>query len=177
MRSTALIALATLAIAPLAEAAEERWYIGAGAMESDLGFEVFDESATGWKVFGGYRFTRFVSAEAGYLDTGDAEETIEGTDVTLGVTGTHVSVIAAWPIGEAFAVHLRAGMIDWDAELEVSDGAGGSDTSEANGQDLYWGAGATFNFSESFGLRLEYEAPDMDEVDVSSIALSVLYRF
>ena len=176
MRSTALIALATLAIAPVASAADRFWYVGAGAMESDLGFEELDNSATGWKVFGGYRFTRIIAAEAGYLDTGDAEETIEGTDVTLNATGTHVSVIAEWPIGESFALHARAGMIDWEAELSLSDDVGTA-TSHANGQDLYWGAGGTFNFGENFGLRLEYEVPEIEDVDVSSISLSVLYRF
>ena len=176
MKFTALIAFATLAIAPLASAADRFWYVGAGAMESDLGFEALDNSATGWKVFGGYRFTRIIAAEAGYLDTGDAEETIEGTDVTLNATGMHVSVVASWPIGETFALHARAGMIDWEAELTLSDDIG-SETSDANGQDLYWGAGATFNFAERFGLRLEYEVPEIEEVDVSSISLSVLYRF
>ena len=176
MKFTALIAFATLAVAPLADAAEERWYVGAGVMESDLGFEVFDHSATGWQAFGGYRFTRYIAAEAGYLDTGDAEETIEGSDVTLNATGSHVSVIAAWPIGESFALHARAGMINWDAELTISDDLG-TTTSDATGQDLFWGAGATFNVTERFGLRLEYAVPEMEEVDVSSIALSVLYRF
>ena len=102
MKSAALIALSMLAIAPLASAADKFWYVGAGAVESDLGFEALDNSATGWKVFGGYRFTRIIAAEAGYLDTGDAEQTIEGTDVTLNASGTHVSVVAAWPIGESF---------------------------------------------------------------------------
>ncbi len=176
MKSTALIALATLAFAPLASAADKFWYVGAGAMESDLGFEVFDNSATGWKVFGGYRFTRNIAAEIGYLDTGDAEETIEGTDVTLGATGSHVSVVASWPIGESFALHARAGFIDWEAELTLSDGVV-TESSSANGQDLYWGAGGTFNFGENFGLRLEYEVPEIEDVDVSSISLSVLYRF
>jgi len=176
MKSAALIALSMLAIAPLASAADKFWYVGAGAVESDLGFEALDNSATGWKVFGGYRFTRIIAAEAGYLDTGDAEQTIEGTDVTLNASGTHVSVVAAWPIGESFALHARAGMIDWDAELTLSDDLG-SETSDANGQDLYWGAGATLNFGESLGLRLEYEVPEIEDVDVTSISLSVLYRF
>src|SRR5829696_7163848 len=109
MKFTALIALAALAVAPLASAADRFWYVGAGAMESDLGLEEFDNSATGWKVFGGYRFTRIIAVEAGYLDTGDAEQTIEGVDITLNASGTHVSVIAGWPIGESFALHARAG--------------------------------------------------------------------
>lgn len=176
MKSAVLIAIAILAAPSLAVAAEERWYVGAGALESDLGFEVLDESATGWKVFGGYRFTRSIAAEAGYLDTGDAEATIEGTDVTLNASGTHVSVVASWPIGERFALHARAGIINWEAELTLDDGET-SETSDASGQDLYWGAGATFNFAERFGVRLEYEVPEIEDVDVSSISLSVLWRF
>jgi len=176
MKSAVPFALATLAASPLALAAEEPWYVGAGAMESDLGFEVFDESATGWKVFGGYRFTRRIAAEIGYLDTGDAEATIEGTDVTLGATGSHVSVVASFPVGETFAFHARAGIINWEAELEIDDGEGGG-TSDANGQDLYWGAGGSFNFGETWSLRLEYEVPEIEDVDVSTISLSVLYRF
>jgi OOP family OmpA-OmpF porin len=176
MKPAALIAIATLAVPSLAAAAEERWYVGAGAMESDVGFEVLDESASGWKLFGGYRFTRSIAAEAGYLDTGDAEATIEGTDVTLGATGTHVSVVASWLIGESFALHARGGIINWEAELTLAD-EGGSETSDANGQDLYWGAGATFNFADRFGVRLEYEVPEIEDVDVSSISLSLLWRF
>jgi OOP family OmpA-OmpF porin len=176
MKTAALTVFTTLAALPFAAAAEEPWYVGAGAMESDLGFDVFDESATGWKVFGGYQFTRRIAAEIGYLDTGDAEETIEGTDVTLNATGTHVSVVASFPIGETFALHARAGIINWEAELSFDDGEG-SVSSDANGQDLYWGAGGSFNFSENFSLRLEYEVPEIEDVDVTSISLSVLYRF
>lgn len=176
MKRTVLIALATLTVPSLAVAAEEPWYVGAGAMESDLGFLDLDESATGWKVFGGYRFTRKIAAEAGYLDTGDAEETIEGVDVTLGAKGSHVSVVASWPIGEVFALHARAGIINWEAELTLSDGVT-TETSDANGQDLYWGAGATLNFGERYGLRLEYEVPEIEEVDVTSISLSFVLRF
>ncbi len=175
MKAAVVFSVALLAVAPPADAAEERWYVGAGALASDLGFDPLDDSATGWKVFGGYRFTRHVAAEIGYLDTGEAEESFEGADLTLGAAGTTTSVIASLPIGERFALHARAGFIDWEAELSAADSEG-TFSSTASGQDLYWGAGATMNVGR-FGLRLEYEVPEIEDVDVSSVSVSLLYRF
>ncbi len=175
MKTTVLFLVALLAVAPPVDAAEEAWFVGAGAMESDLGFDPLDDSATGWKVFGGYRFTRHFAAEIGYLDTGEAEENIEGTILTLGAEGTTTSLIASLPIGERFALHARAGFIDWEAELTATDGTG-TFRSSASGQDLYWGAGATMDLGR-FGLRLEYEVPDIEDIDVTAVSLSVLVRF
>lgn len=175
MKTVLLSFVALLAVAPPVDAAEEAWFVGAGAIESDLGFDPLDDSATGWKVFGGYRFTRHFAAEIGYLDTGEAEESVEGATLTLGAEGTTTSIIATLPIGERFALHARAGFIDWQAELTATDSEG-TFRSSASGQDFYWGAGATMDLGR-FGLRLEYEVPEIEDVDVTAVSLSVLYRF
>jgi hypothetical protein len=67
-------------------------------------------------------------------------------------------------------------MFFWDVEATVDDGVSTMTFSDS-GEDLYYGVGAGMKLGETAGLRLEYEIADIDDVDVSMISLSVLFRF
>jgi OOP family OmpA-OmpF porin len=177
MKTIAACALALFGLSPLVASADGPWYVGAGAGESTLESGGFDDSATSWKVFGGYQFHDSFAAEVGYLDSGEAKETVGIESLSISTDGITASLVGMLPIGETFSVHARLGMFFWDAEATFDDGVGGVFTASQSGEDPYYGVGGGMALGENAGLRLEYEIADIDDVDVSMISLSVLFRF
>jgi outer membrane protein with beta-barrel domain len=177
MKIVAAFALAMLGLSPLVASADGPWYIGAGAGESDFDIPGFNESATGWKVFGGYQFHDNFAAEVGYLESGDAEETEGLASLEVSADGVTASFVGSLPLGDMFSIYGRLGAIFWDARATLDDGAGTVTTGNDSGEDLYYGAGGAMNLGERAALRLEYEVADVSDLEVSMISLSVLYKF
>ena len=176
MKIIAALALAAVGLTPLAASADGPWYVGAGAGQSDFDIGGFDDTGTSWKVFGGYQFHDSFAVEIGYLDTGEAKETFAGESLAISADGATASLVGMLPIGEQFSLHARLGMFFWDVEAKFDDGFT-SFTASDSGEDLYYGVGAGMKLGENAGLRLEYEIADVEDVDVSMISLSVLFRF
>jgi OOP family OmpA-OmpF porin len=176
MKTIAAIALAVVALSPLAASADAPWYLGAGGGQAEFDVGGFDDTATSWKLFGGYQFHDSFAAEIGYLDSGEAKESFAGQSLAVSADGATASLVGMLPIGEQFSLHARLGMFFWDVEATVDDGVSTMTFSDS-GEDLYYGVGAGMKLGETAGLRLEYEIADIDDVDVSMISLSVLFRF
>jgi len=177
MKTVAAFALAMLGLSPLVASADGPWYAGAGVGESDFDIPGFNDSATGYKVFGGYQFNDNFAAEVGYLDSGDAKETAGAASLEVDATGVTASIVGSLPLGDMFSVYGRLGAIFWDAEVEFDDGAGTITEASDSGEDLYYGVGGAMNLGASAALRLEYEVADISDLEVSMISLSVLYKF
>lgn len=176
MKTIAALALAVVGLSPLAASADAPWYLGAGGGQSEFDIGGFDDSATGWKFFGGYQFHDSFAVEIGYLDTGEAEDSFAGETLTVSADGATASLVGMLPIGEQFSLHARLGMFFWDVEAKFDDGFT-TFTASDSGEDLYYGVGAGMKLGETAGLRLEYEIADVEDTDVSMISLSVLFRF
>jgi OOP family OmpA-OmpF porin len=140
----------------------------------------FDDSDTAFRIFGGWQFTENLGLEAGYVDGGSASETfnIAGTDVDvdIDVTGVDLMLRGVLPMGESFFAFAQAGVIFWDADFEAS-APGVSESDSDSGEDLAYGAGIGFNFSENAGVRAEYTIYDISGADVDSILASIFWKF
>ena len=194
----AFVTSALLASAPAFAADDSGFYIGAGFGETaievsdiaDLGVK-FDDSGTTWKVLGGYRFFKYLAAELEYIDAGDAEDSFreeEGpyfaeADVTIGLSGWNASAVGILPLGEKFNVFGKLGFIVWDADFEAeldTNVPGIEDFRERgtdDGTDISWGIGAGFDFTENFGVRLEYQSFEISDTDAALLSGSVLWMF
>ena len=98
-----------IAITPAAVQAEG-WYAGAGFGQSKVDVDCdldiscsANDTATAWKLFGGYQFQRNFAVEFGYVDLGKA--TLSGTDSVLGTTsasfeatGFNVAAVGFLPV-------------------------------------------------------------------------------
>ena len=144
-------------------------YGEAAIKEEDSGLS-FDSNDSGYKVFAGWSFLKFVGAEASYVDFGSQKDTISpGTDLSVDTTGWDVFVVGQLPFGKHFELFAKAGVIVWDASQSAS-GLINGDSSD-NGNDPAYGAGLKFHFAHFFGIRLEYERfdiKDTDKVDMAS---------
>ena len=153
-------------------------YVGAGiadaSVEDDAGTpfgDDFDESDSGYKVYGGYRFDWLpivsVAGEIGYRDAGQ-----QNTDLReYALEGYDYGALLGLGLGpiELFA---RVGGMQYDLEKTV-----GGVPVEFDGSANTYGAGLRFSIL-GLGLRAEYEKIDVDELDdVDMYTLSAFFEF
>ena len=168
-----ILATLVLAIAPLAQAADNGIYIGAGYAQSDYGLDDpdlagFDDEDGGFKLIAGWRPIDNFGVEVNYIDHGDA---LVPPDTRLGaetISGFAVGYID-FPLLDLFA---KAGATSW----KVDAVSGGADIDEDD-LDFAWGVGIQARFW-SLGARLEYEQfPIVNDEKLDTISLSFTYTF
>lgn len=168
-----ILAALCLTLAPLAQAADNGIYIGAGYAQSDYGLddpdlEGFDDEDSGFKVIAGWRPIDNFGVEVNYIDHGDA---LVPPDTRLGaetISGFAVGYLD-FPLLDLFA---KAGATSWKVDAVT----GGANVDEDD-LDFAWGAGIQARFW-SLGARLEYEQfPIVGDEKLDTISLSFTYTF
>jgi Outer membrane protein beta-barrel domain len=189
-----LIALAGfLLVTSLAQAADNGFYIGAGATESDYGLSnpdaasPFDDSTNGYKLIAGVRLLDSFAIEANYIDHGDA--TVPSGNVclqfitvpcpsTTSLTAAMTSAFAVgflhFPVVDLFA---KAGVSSWKVDGHSTGGFTPAFRINESGTDVAYGAGLQVHFG-SLGTRLEYERFDIGRNEtLDAVSLSFIYTF
>jgi OOP family OmpA-OmpF porin len=175
-----LISCVLLAATP-GRAADNGFYIGAGAGQMNTTVDdvfgsdyEFDENDFGFKLFGGYKFFRWFSVEGAYIDGGSPEiKESDGAGTTAKLSIELQSLVAAavftLPIGEQFELFVKPGFAYWEANTSASVSSirfSDKFNERDNGSAFFLGGGAGFNFTDNFGMRVEYEwfdaAPEYD---------------
>lgn len=73
-------------------------------------------------------------------------------------------------------LYLRGGLYNWD--MNTSDLAFSEEQNFASqGTDIFYSIGAAFDFSESFGIRAEWERFAVDEEEVDVISTELRFNF
>lgn len=178
----ALLVSGTLLASAPAYAADSGAFmgVGVGQMNTEVddlfgsGYE-FDENDTAFKLFAGYKFFPWLSVEGAYVDGGNPG--ISGDDgagssarLNIEVQSLVASVVFSQRLGDNLEVFIKPGIAYWDAKTTAryTDPMGSGSGSESDdGAAFFLGGGVAFNFSENFGMRLEYEwfevAPEYDD--------------
>lgn len=169
--------LATVFVAQTASAAEEGWYVGAGAGIYTLDIEnvEFDEDETILRAVAGRQFGRFLAIEMDYQNLLSAENNVGGiqTEVEANVWGVALRPIL--PLGDLIDLFAKIGYAWYDLDATIS--AGGSSLSDgARDSDLTYGVGIDFNIGR-LGLRGEVTRLDVEDANVDFISASVLLHF
>jgi hypothetical protein len=177
-RLTLALAILLGALLPISSAQAAGPYIGGGITASMLqdedgtpGGTDFDESDTGYKLFGGYRFDWLpivsLSAELGYRNLG----TPAGSLAEYEIDGFDYAALAGLGLGPVEVFGRLGGM-----RYDLVKGSGGV-LSTFDGNAPVYGVGLRFALL-GLGVRAEYEMIDIDEMDrVDMVSLSVLYEF
>jgi OOP family OmpA-OmpF porin len=170
--------------------ASAQGFVGASFGQSDIDEEIttglidsgtVDGKDTGWKIFGGYMFSRNFGLEVAYVNLGEVSYsgTFGGFPVTGGkveVTGFNVAALGSLPINEQFSIFGKIGLFMWEAE--ASDTTGGVPFSAtADGTDLSLGLGVSYNFTRNFAVRAEWEMFQTDEADATLLSIGAVFRF
>jgi len=211
-----LLASGALALFTAAGGAQAAgWYIGIGAgvsgmddldslsgadLESALGDSGFsatvsgfdtDDSDTGYRVFGGYRFNDYFAFEAFYTDLGSFDVSFAGTvddgsgpvDFSGGasaeVQGFGVYGVFSYPLWAGFDVMGKVGGIHWRSDMPISVTTGSSTVSDSigdDGSDFAWGGGLVYHITDRLDVDLQYERFTLLE-DVDLVSANVIWGF
>ena len=165
-RLALIAALALLATPAWAASDGSGVYFGAGIGASDLATGGFSGTDFGFKLFAGYDFMKYVGVETAYIDDGSPSD--HGAKISL--TGWDVAVRGILPIADRGEVFAKLGYVWWD----VSSHGYGSDS----GDDMLYGVGGGFRFTDNFGLRAEWERMDIKDTDRADLwSVSAYWKF
>jgi OOP family OmpA-OmpF porin len=160
------------------------FYVGGGLGQSkfkewcntdgSVTFASCEDTDTSWKLLGGYRFNRYVAAEASYIDWG---EVTVGTNTGARAAATQSSyglaVVGTFPIGEGFELFGKAGFLK--TEQETRRITPRPSTFDRDETELHYGLGVKYAFTRNWALRGEWENTDKLKVELLSIGIE--YRF
>jgi len=165
----AFLAISAPAVAQQSDAG---WYIGGsyGMTTFDIsgvpaGVSV-DDSDSGFKIFGGFQFTKNWGAEVGYVDFGKAGI---GGFGDIGVTALTLAGTGTLPLNESFSLLGKVGMANWDAS--------GSASSGDSGTDLFYGIGARYNINKNLSVQVEFETFSAEDDSVNMTSVGLRYKF
>jgi OOP family OmpA-OmpF porin len=139
----------------------------------DVGID-FSDGDNALKVFGGWRFNRFMALQADFVDFGESSGFVSpSAQGTSDVQGIAPSIVGTLPLGpvELFG---RVGMMFYEVDLNLSGGR----IVDESGEDLVWSAGVGIDLFERLNLRLEYEEIDIEQLDeADAIWLNAAWKF
>jgi OOP family OmpA-OmpF porin len=179
---SALAALALTASMAARADVEPGFYLGAGVGTTKIDDDSFDginfdDSDTGFKVFGGYSFNQNFAVEASYFDLGEASGNFEDVSFDVGVSGFNVSAVGVLPLTDMFSLFGKLGYAFYDLDAHATIVGVGSGSASDSQSDLAYGVGASLGFAERWEARVEFEAINVDNGDANMISVGGLYRF
>ncbi len=135
-----------------------------------------DGSDTGFRLFGGYRFNENWAVEGFYADFGAPEDDFFGI-ASREITGIGAQIVGAFPVSDKVELFANLGFISWEEDFSVLGIVAGGD----DGEDLTYGIGVMFNFSEQVSIRGEWEFYDIadafGDIDVDLLSVGVEFSF
>jgi len=159
--------------------------VGASLDDGSFSSQESEDSDTGFRVFGGFGGTDTISFEIGYSDFGEATFDAESDgsgfypagpiSLQASTTGIDFGIAGRIPLSDAVAVVGRIGMLMWEAEFDAQV-SGGSGSESEDGNDIFFGGGLDFTFSPTVSLRGEFARYALDDNDIDSLSLSLIFR-
>lgn len=154
-----------------------------------------DETDSGFKLYGGYRFTRNFALEGGWADLGRFRATRNVTAPAIGsftaeteASGPFIDAVGIIPL-QQFALFGKLGAMYATTETTFSTtGAvlllpGVPRSSDDSELEFKFGLGASYSFTRNFAIRAEYErffevgTSDTGEGDIDLISIGIVFRF
>jgi hypothetical protein len=164
---------------------EKGLYLGAGVGQFNVevddvtdvvnAVDDLDSDDTSFKIFGGWRFSNYISAELAYIDFGGPDDEVSGNSLEAEIDGFAPYIIGTLPLGP-IEIFAKAGYLFYDLNVKVN----GDNVASKSGsdEDFVYGAGLGITLFERLNARLEYEIIDVSELDTSdAIWLTGAWRF
>lgn len=129
-----------------------------------------EDTDTGWKLFGGYRFNRYLAVEATYVNWGEVTGTVNGIAVSAEQTSMGIAAVGSLELGPQFSVFGKAGFLMTEQDIKRTTG-----TAEGEETEFHYGLGVRFRFTPNWAARGEWERTEKLKVEMLSIGAE--YRF
>ncbi|MCP4896613.1 MAG: porin family protein [bacterium] len=184
-----LILLIVVVAAGSADASDQGFYVGVGLgrtninpgdFDEDFSDLLFEESSTGFKLFGGYKIMKHLAVEGGYTDYGDHRRhqvltNLERHEINVTITALDLSVVGRLPVSARTVFFAKVGMSSWDADVWSAIDDVRTDLS-SDGTGLIYGGGVEFMFNKT-GVRFDIDWLEIDDVSSFMPRISVAYNF
>jgi OOP family OmpA-OmpF porin len=121
--------------------------------------DIANEDDIGFKIFGGYQFTRNIAAEIGYgmlFDKSDVE-----------ITALEFVAVGMFPLANQFSLIGKLGL----ANVEADSPGGSEDKTE-----LTFGIGVQFDVDRNLAVRALWQRYDTEE-ELDWLTIGALWRF
>jgi OOP family OmpA-OmpF porin len=169
------------------------FYVGAGVGQfnlsvddlDDFGHAItnLDDEDTSVKIFAGWRFARFLSLEAAYINLGEASADVSATGsagkYNLKLEGFAPAVIGTLPLGP-IELSAKVGYYYYDVDVsaDLTSGGGSQALTGHSRNDLFYGLGLGIVLFEHLAVTAEYEVFDLENYGNSgNVWLSGAWRF
>ena len=208
MLSSLFLAITGLGCAVGAQAAADNgWYLGAGVGRSDArdlsgidstlaGYGItsrssIDDSATAWKLFGGYQVNKHFGLEGGYADLGryDINSSVTAPGAGPGAGNWEadnvwsLAAVGYLPIHDRFSAFGKAGLAYSRVNFTHSSPGAAVNASDNTTNPLF-GLGLKYDFTKNASVRGEFEryqnlanASTTGETSVNVWSLGMQYLF
>ena len=185
MKNVIFAIAAAAVVASGSAVAQQGWYAGLGAGQSNTSFntsdysfglaainESQDKTQDAWKVFTGFNFTQNWAIEGGYADLGTAKYKYSGTGILTGLSGAAKDKETSWflegkgtvPLNDQFNLFGKVG-VTWN-KLELTGSTNNALVNALAGlpwerskttSGVVYGVGGEYNLNKQVAFRLEYE--------------------
>lgn len=140
---------------------------------------LFDDTETGYRLYGGYEFTRLLSIELGYVNLGEFSGTIpsiEGPiETEIDLDGFSIGLRPQFALNENWYAQAQAGLFVWESDASI-DAPIGFIRESADGEDAYYGLGIGRNLGPNWQISGEWTRYETDESDADFINLAMTWR-
>lgn len=152
---------------------QARYDVSAADLDAAILAEGFSSSSTSvddnsgaWKLFAGYKFNENFGIEGGWVDLGniDTNTVTTGPSATISgeveAKGLFIDAVGFLPVSDRFTVYGKVGVFRADVEAQVVALSGGSAVTVSADDDSFeakFGVGVSYDFTDQFGARLEFE--------------------
>ena len=155
--------------------------IGSASYKVDLtglGGGNIDDNATGTKLYGGYGFNKYFSAEAAIYNF--AEASVGAFEVSPGnfasgsvsMKGVGAYAVGMYPVSKKVNLMAKLGVLSWDADLQANN-----TTATNDGTDVAYALAASYGFTKELLATAEWESFDSDNPELSMFSLGFRYNF
>jgi len=159
MKQITVFAMIAALAAPLAVQAEGYYVggnIGRAEQKADLDIVSFKESATAYKLVGGYNYTKNFGAEIGYADLREVSISGNGAQATSKPSAFYVAATGTLPLNEQFSLFGKLGIATAHEKVNATLGRTSVSGSE-NRTTPYISVGAAFALNQKVSFVAEYE--------------------
>ncbi|MBN2372436.1 outer membrane beta-barrel protein [bacterium] len=183
-------------------AGDSAWY-GGGSLGfthskdfvvNDVDYEasgVMDDTSFGWKVFQGYHFNKYFSAELAYADLGDIVYKAVVTAPVSGAFGGKIETkgLSITPVGtlllnENLGILGKAGIFIWDTDHNLTNNSVGIFAAPGkDGTASIFGMGAKYDINTKISIRGEWErfndisVEGYSKINIDLFSTGIVYRY
>jgi len=191
MKRYMLVVLVILAVAGgQAYAGDRGFYVGGGVgipklevsdFNEDFADLKFENSSGGFKLFGGYRITKYFAAEGAYTDYSNVKhhEILpwgEFREINVAIDSWDLSAVGRLPLGKTVALYVRLGGASYSADVRTTIDDE-TENESRSGTGLTYGGGIDFR-AKKFGVRIALDWLDIEDTGgVFMPTASLTYTF